>query len=120
MQVVPAFPSDLVGRNLKSREMLADRHGQRAPGNAATSADPHENEKFKLAHELAQILDQAFEQHRFQHLVVVAPPDMLGKIRHNLPETVSRHIIMERPKELTQLPDDELAERLQALAQAAE
>ena len=65
------------------------------------------------------MLTRAFNQHRFERLVIVAPPEMLGNFRQTLPEPVKRHIIIEEDKDLTWLPDDELAERLDSLSARA-
>jgi protein required for attachment to host cells len=85
-RIVPALDREFAGPNLKSREILADRTGQRTPGNRGMPADPHENAKMGFALELAEVLDQACSQNRFEQLVLVAPPEMLGKIRQALSE----------------------------------
>ncbi len=115
--IVPALNEEFVGRNLKSREVLSDHLGQRAPGHPATPADPHENAKAGFALELAQVLDKALNERRFDHLVLTAPPDMLGKIRNALTSQVSRRILREEDKDLVPLPDNELAQRLVQLAE---
>jgi protein required for attachment to host cells len=114
-RIVPAIEQEFVGRNLKSREVLADALGQRTPGHPATPADPHKNAKLEFALELASILDKAISQHQVDRLVLIAPPEMLGKIRGSLSEQVKRRVAIEQDKDLAQLPDNELAERLAAL-----
>jgi protein required for attachment to host cells len=113
--IVPALEQEFVGRNLKSREVLADALGQRIPGHPATPADPRENAKLEFARELASILDKAISQHQVDRLILIAPPEMLGKIRGSLTEQVKRRVASERDKDLTQLSETELAERLAAL-----
>ena len=113
--IVPALEQEFVGRNLKSREVLADALGQRTPGHPATPAGPHENAKSGFALELASILDKAISQHQVDRLILIASPEMLGKIRGSLTEQVKRRVAIERDKDLTQLSENELAERLAAL-----
>lgn len=116
-KIVPALNEEFVGRNLKSREVLADRLGQRAPGHPAAPNDPHDDAKAEFALEIAHVLEKSLNEHRYDHLVLTAPPDMLGKIRNALSARVKRCLLAEQDKDLTQLPDDELAERLVKVAE---
>jgi hypothetical protein len=43
--IEPALNEELVGPNLKSRDILADRLGQRAPGYLAAPVDPRDDAK---------------------------------------------------------------------------
>lgn len=116
-KVVPALNEEFVGRNLKSREILADRLGQRSRGHPAAPNDAHDDAKTEFALALAHVLENALSQHRFEHLMLTAPPDMLGKLRDALSAQVRRSIVCEQDKDLTQLPDNELAERLANLTE---
>jgi protein required for attachment to host cells len=113
--VVPALNEEFIAPNLKSREVLADRGGQRTPGHPAFPADPHKRAKAEFALELARVLEKALNEHRFEHLILIAPPEMLGKIRAALTDEVKKRVLVEEDKDLTQLPDNELAQRLAEL-----
>ena len=118
-KIVPALNLEFAGRDLKSRDVLADRLGQRAPAHPAAPADPQDDAKAVFALDLANVLDKALNEHRFDRLILTAPPEMLGKIRNALTEQVKHRILHANDKDLTQLPDNELAERLTRLTEDA-
>lgn len=69
-------------------------------------------EQIGLAHNLACWLNKEFEQKKFESLVLVAAPAMLGEIRKALGKPVSNAIIAESNKQLIQVNDAQLAEEL--------
>ena len=115
--VAPALNEEFVGRNLKSRDVLADKLGQRSPHHPASPADPHDHAKAGFALELADVLDKALNQRRFDRLILIAPPEMLGNLRNAFTEQVKHRVVCEQDKDLTQLDDNKLAERLANLAE---
>ncbi len=72
--IVAVLNEQFIGHNLKSREVLADRGGQRTPGHPAIPADPHKHAKAEFALELARVLEKALNERRFEHLILIAPP----------------------------------------------
>ncbi|HJU10110.1 MAG TPA: host attachment protein [Candidatus Binataceae bacterium] len=110
--VAPALNEEFVGRNLKSRDVLADKLGQYSPHHPASPSVPHEHAKAGFALELADVLDKALNERRFDRLILIAPPEMLGNLRNALTEQVKHRVVGEQDKDLTQMNDKELAERL--------
>lgn len=71
-------------------------------------------QKAGLALELAKVLDKAREERRFERLVLIAPPEMLGDLRNSLPDQVRRHVVHEINKDLSELSEDDLRQWLDA------
>ncbi len=65
-----------------------------------------------FAHKLAQLLDSSEKKKEFNHLVLIAPPVILGKIRPYLTKNVEKCIVAEIDKELTRMPERELYDYL--------
>lgn len=119
--------------NPADREQGADRPGrhkdtglakQAAPGGLDWSSgqrsgfaetDWHRIEKERFAQELAGRLYGYAHAGRFDRLVLVAPPRVLGELRLKLHKEVADRVIAEIPKTLTNHPVD----RIEALVAAA-
>jgi protein required for attachment to host cells len=90
-------------------------------GSARHMAEPHvdarEEVKQHLAVVIARALDAAKTQKRFNRLVLVAPPKMLGEIKKHLSKAVLKAVVAELPKELTHYDGAELLEHLQDVLQ---
>lgn len=82
------------------------RHGLESP------ADWHRFEKRKFVDNIAEILDDACTRYQFDHLVLVAPPRILGFLRKALAEATRQKVTAEIPKDLTNVPLHELPDRL--------
>jgi protein required for attachment to host cells len=78
---------------------------------AVENTDWHRLEKERFAKELADRLYEYAHAGRFQHLIIVAPPQVLGNLRNDFHAEVKRRIIAEVDKTLTQHPVYEI-ERL--------
>ena len=74
--------------------------------------DWHRFEKHKFAGEMADILNKAAEQRKFNRLVLVAPPETLGVLRARLNVKTRKMITAEMGKDLTQVRVHELPQRL--------
>jgi len=61
---------------------------------------------------VANVLYRAAHAHRFEQLVVVAPPEVLGHLRAAFHQEVSRRVIGEIPKDLTSHPIAEVSRLL--------
>ncbi len=80
---------------------------------------PHVNLRRKLKDDLAckvaNALNHAKLLHRFDELVVIAPPAWLGSLRSHLNADVKDAIVLEISKDLTRLPPPRLSARLREL-----
>jgi len=91
--------------NPPTREQGTDRPG-RKPGtdgvsrSAIEETDQHQRAEQRFAARLADTLYQMGHAHRFQALVVVAPPRMLGDLRAALHPEVAQRVVGEVPKDL--------------------
>jgi len=108
------------------------REDRGKPGRAFASAggglrhavEPRSNarklEKHNFAREVAEALDAALAERRYDRLVLVAPPRSLGELRELLSARVRACTSQEVPKDLTKLAPAALWEKLSAhLLQAA-
>jgi protein required for attachment to host cells len=104
--------------NPPSREQGTDRPG-RSFASAGThraameETDWHQVAEERFAGEMAERLYKLAHAGRFDRLVVVAPPKVLGNLRKAFHKEVSGRITAEIPKELTSHPVHEI-ERLLA------
>jgi protein required for attachment to host cells len=90
-------------------------------GGARHMSEPHmdvrEKVKQHLATEIADALDAAKTEKRFDHLILAAPPKMLGEIKKRLSKPILKCVIAALPKELTHCDVEELRERLRGVFQ---
>jgi protein required for attachment to host cells len=108
-----------------TRETVSDKPGRsfQSTGSGVRHAyepkhDPHKMEKHNFVHRLVAILDDAFDQHAFKHLIVVAPERTLGEFRTLASPKLRNVVVREVPKELTQYTVPELEERLRPVLEA--
>nr|WP_306269495.1 host attachment family protein [Pararhizobium sp. IMCC3301] len=99
--------------NPPNREQAANRPGRLNDGpgphrSAVEDTDWHKLEKTRFAHELSDILYRQAHKHRFDHLIIVAPPATLGDLRNELHQEVTEKIIGEVDKTLTNHPIAEI------------
>lgn len=106
------------GENLHSRDIMAD-----APGRSFDSggqgrhamerpSDPQRLTQQEFAREIAAYIDKAAEKKKFDRLVVVAAPHMLGDLRQHLSHNTKDKITAELSKDLTQTPLHKLPDHL--------
>jgi protein required for attachment to host cells len=92
---------------LKDKDMETDREGRRFGGaaghhhgvNGERSSERHEMTHF--AREVAQKIEADRVAHRFDRLVLVAGPRMLGLLREELPQSCRDMLAAEIAKDLT-------------------
>lgn len=114
----PALETDLVGETRPGREVMADRPGRTFDSEGAgrhakePSTDPDRVARERFAREIATRLDAERRQGRFERLVIVAPPGMLGELRAALPEATAAVVKAEVGKDFTTLEPAALLERL--------
>lgn len=99
--------------NPPAREQAANRPGRMADTGAGQRSalddtDWHELEKDRFAADLAEMLYERAHKGRFDRLVLVAAPNVLGELRDKIHVEVRDRIIGEIPKTLTNHPLHEI------------
>jgi protein required for attachment to host cells len=79
-----------------------------ASRSSAEATDWHQAGEDRFAHRLADDLHVRAREGKFEQLVLVAPPRMLGVLRHALHPELRKRIIAESDKTLTQHPTSEI------------
>ncbi len=103
---------------LHERDLISD-----APGRAFDRAgqgrhamgqqvSPKEHEVEAFVRQVAERLEQAREHGELEQLIIVAPPNVLGKLRKALPPEVARLVTMEMGKNLSKLSPQEIRDHL--------
>jgi protein required for attachment to host cells len=114
----PVQGGDFRGEHAPTRDIVSDRPGREFQSmGAARSAieshsDPHRELKRRFAERLADVLSRGLEQKAYERLVVVAAPVTLGDLRAALPGGVQAKVVGELAKDLTKVPDAQVAEHL--------
>ncbi len=96
--------------NRRGRVMQSATHGR----SAYDDTDWHEFEKERFAKDVAEILYKKAHQGAYDHLVVVAGPQVLGVLRDEYHQEVTDRIVAEIPKTLTGHPIDEIEQMVKA------
>ncbi|NDV00134.1 host attachment protein [Pseudoroseicyclus tamaricis] len=116
LQVVREFHEE----NPPTREQGTDRPGRlndgggRVQKSAVEDADWHRIAKERFADEMAERLYKMAHKGVYKSLVLVAPPVVLGEMRHKLHKEVESKIVAEIPKTLTGHPVDQIEKVLTA------
>lgn len=111
--------------NLSTREQGADRPGsvRFSAGHdvsAMNDTDWHDLAKERFAVDLADLLYSRAHAGRFDQLVIVAAPQILGVLRASMHSTVVDKVLIEIPKHLTNQPLDKIEKQVvAAVAEAA-
>jgi protein required for attachment to host cells len=102
-----------------NRDILTDRPGRsfesqgRARHAKENPSDPHRDLKRAFARKLAGILEAELAAKRFDRLVLVAPPPMLGDLREALSAKVRAKVAAELAHDLVKTPHAELPKHLE-------
>jgi protein required for attachment to host cells len=103
---------------LRRDELVTDRpgqvqesHGHGESANEPTS-DPKEVEAETFARELAAKLSHARAEGRFDHLVLVAGPRFLGRLRQRLDGDTRERVVAEIDKELTRADSERIGKEV--------
>lgn len=99
--------------NPPNREQKANRAGRMPDGgegqrSKVEDTDWHELQKERFAADLADMLYDRVHKGRFDRLVLVAAPNILGELRDQVHQEVSATIVGEIPKTLTNHPLHEI------------
>jgi protein required for attachment to host cells len=78
--------------------------------------DPHRLEKEAFARRVANAINLAGGRGDFDNLILVAPPRILHDLKARLDQQTRAKLIATLAKDLTKIPDHELAEHLKPLA----
>ena len=81
---------------------------------AYEQTDFHQLEENRFAADAAAMLRDRALRNEFESLVVVAPPKTLGELRKHYHKEVEKRIAAEVPKDLTNVPVEEIERILQA------
>ena len=106
------------GEARPTREIQADRPGRSfdsgGEGRHAMEprTDPHQHEKAVFVHDVADYVNAAAQKGRFDRLVLVAPPRVLGELREYLSDAAKANVKGELHKDLTKTPLHELPTHL--------
>lgn len=105
--------------NPETREQGTDRPGRYRDATGAHKSgfeetDWHRIGKERFATEIAERLSMLAQRDRFQKIILVAPPLVLGELRKHFAKDVLDRIAAEVPKTLTNHPVAEIEKILQA------
>ncbi len=95
-------------------EIESDRAGRSAggPGTASSAYESHQSGRAHaielFAKELVHDLERAFDSHSFHHLVLIAPPRLLGTLREALPKKMVKCVVGSIAKDLPRATNKEL------------
>ena len=98
--------SDLPGRAYDS-----SGEGRHAMG---SSVEPKKHEVEEFARQVASHLDKARTDNRFNHLILIAAPAMLGELRNTLSAETKKLVGTEIDKDLTQHSVEDIQQHLSA------
>lgn len=79
------------------------------------SGNPADEAEHRFAKELVRMLERGLADESFRHLVLVAPPKLLGILRENLTRGLSARLRASEHKDYAHLPDHELEQRVREL-----
>lgn len=105
------------GLHHDKREIETDRPGRSISSGGQHHAfeshsDPRKMEKHDFVRAIAQAVEAALDQHKFNALVVVAPERSVGEFRTVASDKVKNTIWREVQKEFANLSDSELSSHL--------
>ena len=96
--------SDLPGRQSNKHEVSSH--------SVADEVSPKEQEAINFAHTLTQHLEDAWNNNKFNQLIIIAAPDFLGLLRKSMPVSVTKQITFELDKNLCKHSIDEIQQHL--------
>lgn len=104
----------------RERDLIADSPGRSfdSHGQGRHAMDPGQSAKAQLreafARRIAAEVESGRAADRFQHLVIVATPDMLGAVRAQLSRAAQRLVTREIAKQMTQAEPATIAAEIDA------
>ena len=103
-----------------NRDLQADRPGRGFESTGTTrhayeASDPHRELKRAFASHIVDTLATLHSKRRFDRLVLVAPPAVLGDLQSAMTNLLSSVVVGELVRDLTHTPTDDLARHLDGL-----
>ncbi len=84
-------------------------------GALRAGGDPNDEAEHRFAKELIRTLERGLAENAFHHLVLVAPPKLLGILRENLSRALAGRLRASEHKDYAHLSDHELELRVREL-----
>ena len=100
--------SDRPGRVFDHAAAPGGRRGAVAHHATGGERNPRKVEARRFARRIAAALDEARREHRYDRLVIMAPPAFLGLLREEMPAAVHAIVTAEVGKDLVHEPPDSL------------
>jgi protein required for attachment to host cells len=99
----------------RAQDLMADQpgryssHGKGSVKSAMEySTPPHKVEELKFAEKLAEMLEKSASNHKYDRLVMIAPPEFLGFLRKTIAESVHKRLVASIAKDLTEIDPRDL------------
>lgn len=99
------FKSDRPGRVFDHASTSGKRRGATAHHATGGERTPRDHEAHLFARRIAQELETAHHDNRYDRLIVMAGPEFLGMLRTALPKAVSAAVVAEVPRDLVHGPE---------------
>lgn len=105
---------------MKGSDLVSDRPGRTfdSAGNGRHAMAPHADVKGHeadvFAREVCQYIENGRARNRFDRLVVVAPPDFLGRLRQSISPAANKMVTESLAKNLVGCAPEEIRTRLQS------
>lgn len=98
----------------KEDELASHSAGEGRPGARSAPEEPSaaEHSAGAFSRHLSDYLESARNEHRYEHVYLVAEPKFLGRLRHDLSPAVRRLVAGEVDKDLSWFGPNEMAEYL--------
>ena len=98
--------------DLRRVEVREDENRPDRDQNAVEPMERHGIDEERFAAGIAERLNRAAEEARFEHIVIVAPPKVLGELRREFSKKLQGRILAEIDKDLTHHTFPEIAKVL--------
>jgi protein required for attachment to host cells len=118
-RVLEVADAGLLPRLLMTVKPPAPEGQQRSPEHLWRHGDDPRaaHEEQRSAHALVQALERGLADNQFRHLVLVAPPRMLGVLRESLPRGLSDRLRSSLAKDWGHVSDAELPQQTRPLVE---
>lgn len=105
----------------QAREIMADKPGRSfASAGTARSAmeystDPVQVRETRFVKHVAEVLERKHQEKAFNRLIIAAAPTALGDLRAAMGDNLKKAVMAELPKDLTNLPTNQLEKHFDEL-----
>ena len=109
------------GQHLSSRDMVSDASGRayhvKGPSSHSKQprSDAHDQAEQAFSRMLVEKLEKAANLKAFEHLVLIADPKTLGRVRQQMSKSLSGMVTDERNLDVVGLPLDSLQKKVRSL-----